>query len=211
VPPRSETKWKHGGDVKHDCLEDSAPLRSACIECLGSCKRSYDARVRPDLAACLTNNRGRMPRDISHLPHILDSLDFAGILVVVLGVLSITGQRAVLGGDEEGRRRGPTTANHACGFCPPQAFSWKFLCAPRHCCRGRCHADEARQSFGSSELARNNHGVWCSVIEVCLMHVIVTLYVPPSFRCCNGFSTRRTREPSQIPLRLRPDSFEFAQ
>jgi hypothetical protein len=96
--------------VKHDCLEDSAPLRSACIECLGSCKRSYDARVRPDLAACLTNNRGRMPRDIPHLPHILDSLDFAGILVVVLGALSITGQRAVLGGDEEGRRPRTTPA-----------------------------------------------------------------------------------------------------
>jgi hypothetical protein len=103
---RSETKRERGGDVKHDCLEVSAPLRSACIECLGSCKRSYDARVRPDLAARLTNNRSRMPRDNPHrphLPHLLDSLYFAGILVVVLGVLSMTGQRAVLGSDEEGR------------------------------------------------------------------------------------------------------------
>jgi hypothetical protein len=43
------------------------------------------------------------------------------------------------------------------------------------------------------------------------MHVVVTLYATSRLRCCVRLSTRGMREPSHIPLRLRPDNFEFAQ
>jgi hypothetical protein len=108
---RSKTKRSYGGEVKHACFNASAPLRSACIGCHGSCQEIIRRARASDLAAYPTNCHSKVPRDTPRFPpHILDFFGFASILVWLLCLvcLVVPGNAPFWVGikraEEEGRR-----------------------------------------------------------------------------------------------------------